>query len=132
VLRRRLAEPHDGRYVSIFGELHITRPVYGSREGQEIGRVPLDERLSLPAGDFSYVLEDWAQRFCLKGSFAEAAESLETLSGLRPGSRTLEYMNQGLAGFVVPFRDAADGRERADPGLHGRILGDLFEVCAYR
>ena len=62
----------------------------------------------MPAGDFSYVLEDWAQRFCLKGSFAEAAESLETLLGLRLGSRTLEHMNQELARFVVPFRDAVD------------------------
>src|SRR4051812_45425525 len=64
---RRLPKPHDCRYVSIFGELSITRAVYGSREGQEIERVPLDERLGLPAGDFSYVLEDWTQRFCLKG-----------------------------------------------------------------
>jgi hypothetical protein len=105
---RRLPEPHDCRYVSIFGELLISRAVYGSREGQRIEYVPLDERLGLPAGDFSYVLEDWAQRFCLQGSFAEAAESLETLLGLRLGSRTLEHMDQELAGFVVPFRDAVE------------------------
>ena len=113
---RRLPEPHDCRYVSIFGELSITRAVYGSREGQAIERVPLDERLGLPAGDFSYVLEDWTQRFCLKGSFAEAAESLETLLGLRLGSRTLEHMNQGLAGFVVPFRDALEPPPAAEEG----------------
>jgi hypothetical protein len=105
---RRLPELHDCRYVSIFGELLISRAVYGSREGQRIESAPLDGRLGLPAGDFSYVLEDWAQRFCLKGSFAEAAESLETLLGLRLGSRTLEHMNQELAGFVVPFRDAVE------------------------
>jgi hypothetical protein len=113
---RRLRGPHDRRYVSIFGELSITRAVYGSREGQRIERVPLDERLGLPAGDFSYVLEDWAQRFCLKGSFAEAAESLETLLGLRLGSRTLEHMNEGLAGFVVPFRDAVEPPPAAEEG----------------
>ncbi len=113
---RRLPKPHDCRYVSIFGELHITRAVYGSREGQKIERVPLDERLGLPAGDFSYVLEDWAQRFCLKGSFAEAAESLETILGLQFGSRTLEHMNQELAGFVVPFRDAVEPPDAAEEG----------------
>jgi hypothetical protein len=42
---RRLPEWHDCRYVSIFGELDISRAVYGSREGQEIERAPLDERL---------------------------------------------------------------------------------------
>jgi hypothetical protein len=113
---RRLAESHDRRYVSIFGELHITRAVYGAREGQKIERVPLDEQLGLPAGDFSYVLEDWVQRFCLKGSFAEAAESLETLLGLRLGSRTLEHMNQELASFVVPFRDAVEPPPAAEEG----------------
>ena len=64
---RRLPERHNRRYVSIFGELAIDRVVYGTREGQRIERVPLDERLGLPEGDYSYVLEDWGQRLCLKG-----------------------------------------------------------------
>jgi hypothetical protein len=105
---RRLPTRHDRRYVSIFGELIIPRVVYGTREGQKIERVPLDEQLALPAGDFSYVLQDWVQRFALKGSFAEAAESLETLLGLRLGVRTLEHMNQEMADFVVPFRTATE------------------------
>ena len=81
---RRLPEPHDRRYVSIFGELTLARAVYGSREGQRIERTPRDERLGLPEGDFSYVLEDWSQRLCLKESFAEAGRSLEMLLGLKP------------------------------------------------
>ena len=76
---RRLPEYHDRRYVSIFGELTIARVAYGSREGQKIERVPLDERLGLPEGDFSYVLEDWGRRLCLKGSFAEAGRSVVAL-----------------------------------------------------
>jgi hypothetical protein len=70
----------------------------------------------LPAGDFSYVLEDWVQRFCLKGSFAEAAESLETLLGLRLGVRTLEPMNHELAESVVPFRDTIEPAPAAEEG----------------
>ena len=98
---------HHRRYVSIFGEIPIARAVYGFREGQAIGLAPLDGSLGLPAGDFSYVLQDWAQRLCLKGSFAEAAESLETLLGLRLGSRTLEHMNREVAGSVISFRESA-------------------------
>jgi hypothetical protein len=101
---RRLPEPHDRRYVSIFGELTITRAVYGTREGQRIERVPLDERLGLPEGDFSYVLEDWGQRLCLKGSFAEAGQSLEMLLGLRLGTRALEGMNRAVAGSAPAFQ----------------------------
>jgi hypothetical protein len=47
---RRLPERPDRRYVSIFGELTISRVVYGTREGQRIERVPLDEHLGQPEG----------------------------------------------------------------------------------
>src|SRR5436305_11784435 len=105
---RRLPDRHDRRYLSIFGELTITRAVYGSREGQRIERVPLDEQLGLPEGDFSYVLEDWSQRLCLKGSFAEAGRSLEMLLGLRLGARTLEQMNRSVAGHAPAFQASAE------------------------
>jgi hypothetical protein len=105
---RRLPERHDRRYVSIFGELTIDRVVYGTREGQKIERVPLDEQLALPEGDFSYVLEDWGQRLCLKGSFAEAGQSLEMLLGLCVGSRALEQMNRVVAGHAPSFQDSLE------------------------
>src|SRR3954468_5978911 len=110
---RRLPERHDRRYVSIFGELTITRIIYGSREGQRIERVPLDERLGLPEGDFSYVLEDWGQRLCLKGAFAEAGRSPEMLLGLKPGARTLEHMSRTVAGYAPAFRESIEPRSSA-------------------
>jgi hypothetical protein len=103
---RRLPERHDRRYVSIFGELAIDRVVYGTREGQRIERVPRDERLGLPEGDFSYVPEDWSQRLCLKESFAEAGHSLEMLLGLRLRTRTLEHMSREVAGHAPAFQEA--------------------------
>jgi hypothetical protein len=113
---RRLPEPHDRRYVSIFGELTIRRVVYGSREGQRIERVPLDEWLGLPAGDFSYVLEDWAQRLCLKESFAEAGQSLEMLLGLRLGRRTLEHMNRAVAEYAPAFQATPEAPPAEEEG----------------
>src|SRR5437763_5665463 len=105
---RRLPERHDRRYVSIFGELTIDRVVYGTRERQKIERVPLDERLALPEGDFSHVLEDWGQRLGLKGSFAEAGQSLEMLLGLRVGVRALAQMNRVVAGHARSFQDSLE------------------------
>ncbi len=113
---QRLPRTHDRRYVAIFGELAIPRVVYGSREGQKIEHAPLDECLGLPAGDFSYVVEDWVQRFCLKGSFAEAAESLQTLLRLRLGVNTLERMNQEMADSVVSFRQALEPPPAVEEG----------------
>jgi hypothetical protein len=113
---RRLPEHHDRRYVSIFGELTIPRVVYGTREGQKIEWVPLDERLGLPEGDFSYVLEDWGQRFCLKESFAEAGQSLEMLLELRLGTRALEQMNRAVASYAPSFQDALETPPACEEG----------------
>jgi hypothetical protein len=113
---RRLPERHDRRYVSIFGELTITRVAYGTREGQRIERVPLDERLGLPEGEFSYVLEDWSQRLCLKESFAEAGQSLEMLLGLRLGARALEGMNRVVAGSAPAFQASLEAPPPAEEG----------------
>jgi len=72
----RLPQPHEKRYLSIFGELLIGRWVYGTREGQAIGWSPLDAAVGLPAGENSYVLEDWLQRLCIQEAFGESVESL--------------------------------------------------------
>lgn len=101
---QRLPEPHTRRYVSIFGELTITRRVYGTRAGQKIEAVPLDARLGLPAGDFSYVLEDWQQRLCVKESFGEATGDLRELLGVAPSIRAAEVMNRQMAEFAPSFR----------------------------
>jgi len=103
---RRLPQPHERTYRSVFGPLVIGRFVYGSREGQRIAYVPLDARLGLPEGEFSYLLQDWAQRLCLKGAFAEAAGSLHDLLGLRPSVRSLEHMNQAVADSAAAFADS--------------------------
>lgn len=109
---RRLEELHDRRYVSIFGEHSFPRYVYAQREGRKIERMPVDEQLGLPEGEFSYVLQDWLQRFTLKESFDEAGDSLHTLLGLRPSNRSAEHMNQHLAEHAEEFRTAQGPPDR--------------------
>jgi len=101
---RRLTERHARRYLSIFGEIDIQRWVYAQREGQKIERVPLDAQLGLPASEFSYVLEDWLQRLCIKESFGESVSSLRDLLGVAPSERGAEVMNQRLAKHAEMFR----------------------------
>jgi hypothetical protein len=113
-LLQRLKGLRSRRYLSIFGELSIQRRVYARREGQKIEQAPLDERLGLPAGEFSYVLEDWLQRLCVKESFSEAATSLRTMLGLAPSERAAEQMNQRMSEHAEAFqaqRSAPPGRE---------------------
>jgi hypothetical protein len=105
---RRLPERHDRRSGSTCGELALDRVVDGTREGPKIERVPLDERRGLPEGESSSVLEDWGQRLGLKGSFAEAGQSLEMLLGLRVGVRAPEQMSRVVAGHAPSFQDSLE------------------------
>jgi hypothetical protein len=72
---QRLEELHERRYVSIFGEFKLQRTAYGSREGQKIEFVPVDNRLQLPESVFSYVLQDWDQSFCVEQAFGPSAQA---------------------------------------------------------
>lgn len=101
---RRLEEPHERRYVSVFGENPIVRIVYGTRETQKIEAVPLDASLQLPESDFSYLLQEWDQSFCVQNSFGESASSLQRILGIGQSVRTLEHMNHSMAGYVEGFR----------------------------
>ena len=101
---RRLQVPHARRYLSIFGELRISRFVYAVREGQKVEFAPLDQQLGLPAGEFSYVLEDWQQRLCVQESYGEAVTSLVTLLGVAPSERAAEQMTQRLAVDAEEFQ----------------------------
>ncbi|HEX3654487.1 MAG TPA: hypothetical protein VHV55_01700 [Pirellulales bacterium] len=77
--------------------------MYAAREKQQIQRAPLDERLDLPAGDFSYVLKDWLQRLCMKESFHEAVTDLRQLLGLAPSERAVEQINQRMVQRAEEF-----------------------------
>jgi hypothetical protein len=104
---QRLAETHDKRYLSIFGELLIGRYVYGTREGQAIFWSPLDAALGLPEGENSYVLEDWLQRLCIQEAYGEAVESLRAWLGTTVSVRTAERMNREMSQDVDGFRGEA-------------------------
>jgi len=101
---RRSEELHSRRYLSIFGELLIDRYVYAVREGQKAEYVPLDARLGLPAGENSYVLEEWQQRLCVKDAFGQSVEDLKAILGQGVSVRTAEGMNRSMAEYAEAYR----------------------------
>lgn len=114
---RRCAALHARRYVSIFGAFRLERVVYGSREGQKIEYVPLDNRLQLPAGSFSYVLQDWDQSLCVEEAFGQAARTVERMLGLKQSVDSLEHMNQEMAAEATTFM-----LNRPEPESAGELL----------
>jgi hypothetical protein len=116
---QRLPQLHPRRYVSIFGVFTLARTVYGSREGQQIEFVPLDNRLQLPESAFSYVLQDWDQGLCVEQAFGQAQRTVARMLNLKQSVDSLEQMNQQMAAQVTDFRE---DRPRPDPATEGPIL----------
>jgi hypothetical protein len=102
---RRLEQPHPRRYLSIFGPFDIARVVYGSREGQKIEFVPLDNRLQLPASAYSYLLQDWAQGLCVESAFGQVAATLLRVFDLKVSVDSLERLNEQMAERVEAYRE---------------------------
>jgi len=113
---RRLEAMHDRRYVSVFGELTIRRYVYGTRGTQKHEVVPADALLGLPEGEFSHVLQDWDQAFCVQGSYEQSRRTVERVLGLGQSVRGLEQMTVSMAADVEAFRDSQPTPPKAEEG----------------
>lgn len=103
---KRLKQPHKRSYLSVFGEFVLERVVYGTREGQKIEYVPLDERLQLPESKFSYLLQDWNQSSALEMPFKQTSKLLEKILGLNQSVNSLERSNRKMAEDVAAFWEA--------------------------
>jgi hypothetical protein len=113
---QRLPEPHPRRYVSVFGEFVLSRVACGSREGQRIDFVPLDNRLRLPQSPFSYLLQDWGQALCCEQAFGQVNATIARILGLKQSVDSLEQMNQQMAQSATPFRLNQPAPKAAEEG----------------
>lgn len=116
---KRLEDKRRRRYVSVFGEHSFEQYVYAVRENQKIEKRPVDQQLGLPAGEHSYVLQDWLERFCIKESFEEGSSSLRAVLGLNIPVGTAEHINQHLAEQAETFRIS---QLPPDPEDEGELL----------
>ncbi len=103
---QRLEQRHPKDYRSVFGAFRLQRAVYGSREGQKIDLAPLDARLQLPAGDYSYLLQEWDQLLGVEQAFGRVAATLGAILGRAQSVDSLEQQNRHVAEHVAAFREA--------------------------
>ena len=112
----RLEDLHTRRYLSIFGQFVLPRTVYGSREGQALKFVPLDNRVQLPASVFSYVLQDWDQALAVEQAFGQVNQTIERMLHLRQSVDSLEGMNWQMSQDVGWFRECQGSPPAAEEG----------------
>ncbi len=100
---RRLADLHRREIRNVFGLFELIRAVYGTREGQKIEAVPLDERLQLPQGKNSYLLQDWDQELVVDMPFDTVSTTLARILGFTQSVHTLERNQREMATAVEDF-----------------------------
>jgi hypothetical protein len=115
----RLPEPQTRRLVTVFGEFAIPCHVYGTRPGQKIELRPTDQRLALPEGDVSYLLQDWGQLLGMEQAFGVVNQTLQTILGLKQPVDTLERGNRQMAEAAPAFRDS---QPAPDPKEEGEFM----------
>jgi hypothetical protein len=102
---KRSREEHSRPYRSIFGVLQIRRYVYAQREGQRIEAAFVDQELGLPAGEQSYVLENWLNRLTTHVSYDTAVNWLAETLEIHTTVRAAEMMARKGASSVEGFRE---------------------------
>jgi hypothetical protein len=124
----RLDKLHSRRYVSIFGEFKLPRTVYGSREGQALEFVPLDNRLQLPQSVFSYLLQDWDQSLAMEQPFGQVNQTIARMLRLTQSVDSLEGVNRQMAQEVNWFRDLQGSPPAAEEGQLVVVTADCKGV----
>lgn len=113
---KRLPTQHKRSYLSIFGELHLFRWVYGAREGQKLDCIPMDKQLQLPASKYSYLLQDWGQSLVVSVPYAEASKVIKRIFSLSFPVSALERTALSTSRFTNAYFDHQSSVQPAEPG----------------
>jgi len=94
------------RIRSIFGEHTFQEYTYGAGINKKIDLRPISARLDLPEHQWSYLLQEFSQLFCVEQAFNQASRNLETVLGGRFSVDTLEHTSQRMGVEADAFLDA--------------------------
>lgn len=103
---QRSESPIERPLRTVFGEHAFDAYVYTPGSKQKIALRPIDARLNLPAGKYSYLLEEFTQYFCVEQAFGQAADAFQTVLGQKLSVDTLERTNQRVGEQARDYLDA--------------------------
>jgi hypothetical protein len=102
------------RVRSIFGEHSFQEYTYSTGINKKIELRPISARLDLPEHQWSYLLQEFSQLFCVEQAFNQASRNLETVLGGSFSVDTLERTSQRMGVEADRFLDALPVPKRAD------------------
>lgn len=109
-------------YVSIFGEITISRAAYAHPDG---GRVyPMDAQLNLPAHKYSYVLLKWLQASSAEADFRSAVNRFNEIFEFSFFPELPQRQGLPIAEYVEPFYEEVAAPSPDTEGSHIAISAD--------
>lgn len=99
----RSEELQPRRIRTIFGEHAFSSYIYARGVKKKIELRPLDARMSLPEGEFSYLLEEFSQYFCVEQAFGQAQQALEKVLRQKVPVDSLERISRRVATEAEKF-----------------------------
>lgn len=92
----------EREYLSIFGPIRIKRAYYW-KPGCKSGVYPLDQKLQLPEGKFSYELQNTLLRLLATGPYREALETVVRIFKIQLWPQAVQEMMERGSSYVDSF-----------------------------
>ena len=122
IIRPRHSNNHDRGYFSIFGKLVINRAYYWAKD---LGGVcPLDACLNLPKKSYSYLLESWALKLGVHGSYQKVIDIFYSMLGITLCKDPVERMMADASQSAPEFYE---GLAVPESGSEGEILVETVD-----
>jgi hypothetical protein len=119
-------ETRDSPYVSIFGEITISRAAYAHPDG---GRVyPIDAQLNLPAHKYSYLLLKWMQASSAEDDFRSAVDRFNEIFDFSFFPEVPQRQGLPIAEYVEPFYEQVAAPSPHTEGSHIAMSADCKGV----
>lgn len=111
----RSKQPAACTIRSIFGQHAFRQYAYSRGKNKALELRPLDARIALPPMRWSYLLQEYSQRFCVDQAFGLAAQNLSIVFGGSFSVDTLESVNRHMGcdaeGFLADLPTPAAQEE---------------------
>ena len=112
----RSEEAVPRRIRTVFGAHTFPAYVYAPGPKKKISLRPIDTRMGLPEGQYSYLLEEFSQYFCIEQAFNQARQGIKKVLGQDIPVDSLERISRRVSPEAEAFLDNLAAPPRGEEG----------------
>lgn len=110
----RSDEPVKSIVRSIFGQHCFEQYTYSAGKNRKVELYSISARMQLPEHQWSYLLQEFSQLFCVDQAFNQASKNLESIWGAKFSIDTLEQTSQRMGQQADKFLDELPTPKKRD------------------